>query len=457
MKQEQLKEEAISLDLFAAEALDWIRGQEKDLEAEIFLAKGVERTAELKENKPFLVHQAQECGVGLRLFRQGRRAFSYAEELSLPAFQHLFEKVRCYLPHAAYDPYHHLPKSPPGSVRANAPLPMDPQLLRRPISELWDQLQTQAQAALSQDRRVKKVLRLALSESLGESYIANSQGLKAQELGSFVSAGISLVAEVNSEIQTGSAYSLKRFSEDLSLPDLRTQAVERAVSLLNGKKIPSRRRAVLFDPWAASEFLSELSAMLCADQILKGKSLLANRLKTRVASPHVHLTDDPGLPRGYASSLYDGEGLPTQKRHLIQNGILQDYLHDTYTATRMGQERPGSASRNSFRSLPHPAPSNFVLEPGPKKRQELIRDTSEGILLQEVMGMHTADPISGEFSVAASGLHIQNGELRQALQGAMLSGNFLELLKNVDAVAEDLTFYGGWGSPTFRVQDLMVA
>src|SRR5688572_1130550 len=167
--------------------------------------------------------------------------------------------------------------------------------------------------------------------------------------------------------------------------------------------------------------------------------------------------DDPLLPGGLASSLYDGEGLPTQTKPLISGGVLGDYLYDSYTAHKDKRESNGSAGRSSFRGTPGPSVSNFFLKPGALPRKKLIADTQDGILVMDVIGMHMADPISGEFSVGISGLAIEGGKLAGAVKGAMLSGNVLELLEKVDAVADDLTFYGSVASPTFRAADLTVA
>ncbi|MDD5657081.1 MAG: metallopeptidase TldD-related protein, partial [Elusimicrobia bacterium] len=138
-------------------------------------------------------------------------------------------------------------------------------------------------------------------------------------------------------------------------------------------------------------------------------------------------------------------------------GVLKDYFYDTYTAAKDGRPGNASAGRGSYKGLPSPTHSNFYLAPGRATREELIAGTADGVLIMEIMGMHMADPISGEFSVGVSGLAISGGRLGQPVRKAMISGNLLDVLAGIDGVADDLTFYGSLGAPTFRVAQINVA
>jgi PmbA protein len=207
----------------------------------------------------------------------------------------------------------------------------------------------------------------------------------------------------------------------------------------------------------AVEFLEIISDLLCADQIQRGKSLLAGKLGHKVAAPLVSLMDDPWMEAGLGSSLYDDEGLPTAPKTMIDSGVLKEYFYDFYTAQKEGRSSNGCASRGSFKGLPSPSSSNFYLKPGSLSYNEIISQSSRGIVLMEVMGMHMADPISGEFSVGASGLAVERGSVTHPVKNAMISGNILDILRGIDGIGSDLTFFGSVGSPTFRVQSLMVA
>jgi PmbA protein len=333
----------------------------------------------------------------------------------------------------------------------------DTSMFAAPLRDWEPRLLEMQSCALKADPRIKKVLHLGYGESRAEVAIANTLGVRAFERGTSGSIGLTTVAESTGEVQVGSASQCARLAQDLDLARIVQEAVFRSVSLLDSKKLPSRRRAVLFDPWIAGEILELFVAALSAEAVQRGKSLLRGKLGALVASPNVSLSDNPRRAGGVASSSYDDEGLPTQDKRMVERGVLKGYFYDAYTARQEGIVSNGCAGRPSFKGLPGPSSSNFYMEPGAISRDQLIRDTQDGILAIDVMGMHTADPVSGEFSVGISGVAVEKGQLGHGVRGAMVSGNILDLLAQVDAVAQDLIFYGSLATPTFRVADLMVA
>ncbi|TPW17977.1 MAG: PmbA/TldD protein, partial [Elusimicrobia bacterium] len=268
---------------------------------------------------------------------------------------------------------------------------------------------------------------------------------------------VAATAERDGEIQVGSAGASTRAYAELDFAQVGRDAAFRAGSLLGSRKLPTGRRAVLFDPWVSGELLELVSGLLSADEVQRGKSLLRGKLGKAVCGKDVTFIDDPWRPGAIGSSLFDAEGVPTRRKVLIENGVLREYFHDSYTAHKEGVASNGSAGRSSFKGVPGPGSSNFYLQPGSFTRDGLLRDTADGILVLEIMGMHTADPVSGEFSVGVSGIAIEKGEPAGGVRGAMLSGNLLEMLSRVDGVADDLIFYGSLAAPTFRVADMTVA
>jgi PmbA protein len=234
------------------------------------------------------------------------------------------------------------------------------------------------------------------------------------------------------------------------------KAADRTIALLGGKTIPSGSVPVIFDPSVACGFLSLISGAVCADSVQKGKSFLAGKLGETVASKKITLIDDGTLEKGLATSPIDDEGIPTQKTVVISEGKLNHFLYDYYSALKDGTLSTGNASRAGFKSSPGCDTTNFYLQANDNPREKIMAET-RGLYLYEVMGLHMADPISGDFSVGAIGAWIENGEFKYGVRGITLAGNLIELLKNVDAVCDDLTFFGSIGSPTIRVQGLTVS
>jgi PmbA protein len=196
--------------------------------------------------------------------------------------------------------------------------------------------------------------------------------------------------------------------------------------------------------------------MVLADSVQKGKSPFKGKLGKEVASKLISIVDDGILEKGIATSPVDDEGVPTRKTPVIQAGDLVHFLYDTYAALKDRAASTGNAGRPGFKGSPSCGTTNFYMEPGSLPRRKLL-DQTRGLYLYDVMGLHMADPISGDFSVGAIGSWLENGEFKSGVRGITLAGNLLDLLKNIDAVCDDLTFFGSHGSPTFRAGELSVS
>ena len=443
----------------AERSLEWLRSQgADDVEAELYLSRSQERGVELRAGCLDGVQETSSEGAGLRLLCQGRMGFASAGGIGLETVQALYGKVRLQLPHLEPDPHKALPAAaacaPDGGLAASL---WDESLFRRDWDEIVPRLKAMEAEVLARDARIRSVLRLGYGESRGEVVIASTRGVVTWERASSASVGLSALSAEGGEVQVGSAFQSARKEANLDFGKAAREAAWRTTALLGGRKLEGGRRAVLFDPWVAGEFLDLIAGLLCADQVQRGKSLLAGKLGEKVASGLVTFVDDPRRPGGVASSLYDDEGCPTRPKTMMEAGLLRDYFYDATTAGKDGRRSNASAGRSSYKGLPGPGSSNFYLVGGGMSREDLISDTKDGILVLDVMGMHMVDPISGELSVGVSGLAVRDGRLAHPVKGAMISGNLMELLERIDAVADDLTFYGAMGSPTFRVADLTVA
>lgn len=444
------------LERLAQEAVEWMSRQDRSLESELYLSAGRERSLEIKEGALEAAQEAQFEGAGLRLIGQGRSSFGCTSRLDLESIQALYLQIKGQIPFMPEDPFRSLPHP--------VPVLQDPDL----EASLWDEdlcrknlkdqlpVLLQMEAAAAAVPHIQKVLRVGYGEGEVFAVIANSLGILAGEKGRSASVGVETAAQKDSELQVGYYSQSRRFYKDLDFHWVAKRAAERTVLLLGGSKIPTQKMSIVLDPTVACEVFELLAGAVCADQVQKGKSLLKERLGSRIGSPSCNFMDDPRLPKGLASSVFDDEGLPSLSRKVVDQGVLRDYLYDSYACKKAGKGQAGSAGRPSFKGIPSPSPSNFFLLPGEKTQEEIFRATPRGLYILEVMGMHMSDPVSGEFSLGASGVLIENGELTRSVQGAMWSGNILELLEKIDLVGSDLTFYGGMGSPTVRAAEMTI-
>ena len=446
------------LEELAERAVAEARRRAPSAKVEVYAASGEDRTVELREGRLESLQRSAGGGVGVRVLEGERCGFAYSVGVDLEGALDAFARARAQLSCVSPDPNRTLP----APCRAVAPAGLlesltDPSLFQAPLHDVLPRLRAMEAQAASGGPRIGKVLRASYGESRGETVLRTSTGAAFRQEGTHCSAGLSVTAVSGGEIQVGSAAVSGRRFTDLDLDGVGKDAAWRAAAVLDGRKLPTARRSIVFDPWVAGELMDLIAGLLSAEEVQRGKSLLAGKAGRRVASPLVSIIDDPLIPGGLASCVEDDEGVPARRKTLIEAGVLREYFHDSYTAAKDKVATNASAGRASFRGTPGPGPTNFFLAPGPMTRDALIASTVDGVLALELMGMHMVDPISGELSVGVSGIAIEGGRLTHAVKGAMLAGSLLELLEKVDGVADDLTFYGSLAAPTFRASDMTLA
>lgn len=444
------------LESLAAQAAAWAKAQGSGAEAEVYLSRSVDRVLARREGARESVETAESLGAGVRVVRDGRVGFASAGAADAETLRALWRRAVEQLPHAEPQPGRALPAPVADAADpAFAASLWDESLFARS----WDELEktlAKAEAAASGGGKAR-VLRAELTEARGETVVASTRGVLARERGGSVSVAATSAAEDGAETQVGEGWRGARRFDAVDPVAAGAEAARRALAALGARKTRAGRRPVVFEPWVGVEFLELLADLLSAEEVQGGRSLLAGRLGREVGSSLVTLRDDPRLPGGPGSSRFDDEGLPTRDKALVERGVLRELLHDSATAAREGLASNGCGYRGSFSGLPGPGPSNLYLAPGALGRDALLSSTKDGLLVLEVLGTHMVDPVSGEFSVGVSGLELSKGGPGRPFKGAMVSGNLLDLLARVDAVADDLVFHGGFGSPTFRVSALDVA
>ncbi|KUK13276.1 MAG: Peptidase U62, modulator of DNA gyrase, partial [bacterium 42_11] len=247
----------------------------------------------------------------------------------------------------------------------------------------------------------------------------------------------------------------KRFFEELDLSEVSRKAIDRAVSLLGGKRVKSQKIPIILAPEVTADFISLFSVLLSAENVQKGKSLLCGRLGKKIASDKFTLIDDGTMEKGMGSAPFDAEGFPTKRKEVVVDGILETYLHNLYTASKDGVDTTGNAVRG-YASIPSVGITNLFIMPGEKEPEEILKNVNKGLYILEVMGLHTVNLISGDFSLGVSGIWIENGEFAFPVKGVTIAGNLLEFFNRLEEVGKDLTFFGTVGGVTLVVSDVMV-
>jgi PmbA protein len=393
--------------------------------------------------------QSTGRGLALRVIREGRLGFAWlqgpaqAEDVAAAVEQALAAAAASDLEAA-------------GGLAEPETLPpepevFDPELAGEPVEELRRRAAAMVEAARAADPRVVHVHPAEVTRSVSRIRLVNSQGLDLERRGTAISAWCNAVAAADGGQEMAWDSDSRRFAADLDPRAVGRRAGRQAAELLGAEPVPDGRYHLLLEPQVAVEFLELLSASLQGDNLVKGRSLLAGREGQQIASSLVTIIDDPLLPRGLGSAAFDGEGTPTRTKTLVEAGVLRGFVFDRLWGARAGRASTGNASRGGVQAPPGVGFANLYLQPGDSSPQELVAGLERAVVITEVMGAHTADPVSGEFSLGAVGRLVERGQVVRPVKSIAVAGQVLELLSAVEAVGDDLRFFGRSGSPSLLV------
>jgi PmbA protein len=401
---------------------------------------------------------SESRGVGVRLLAGGRLGYAWAADPSTQEAEELLDAARASARHSTVDEANVLPSA----ARAE-PLPG---LYRPAVSELPSERKVALaieleRAAISAQSDVRKVEDVVYADAVSRVAVASTVGVEASYERTDCWCVVAALAERDGETQSGFSFRVAREPDELAWEEAAAEAAERGARLLGGTKPQTERVPVLLDPWAAASFFGVLASALSAEEVQKGRSLLAGLVGEQVASEALSLVDDGRLEDGPDAAPFDDEGVPTGRTPLIEGGILRGFLHNTHTARREDVSSTGNASRPSYRGVPGVAPSNLFVEPGPDDRAALLRRAGRAVYVQEVSGVHSgANPVSGEFSVGATGMRVDGGSLTEPLREMTIASTIPEVLKGIVAAGSDLRFFpggGAIGTPTLLIGEMTVA
>lgn len=438
--------------IIGEQVLDSVRG--RGVDAEVFLLHNRELSIEVIDGQVDTLKEAEEIGLGLRVIKDGRLGFAFTSDLSRAALQDIVEDAVRITAYTSADPYQVLPSGP---IKYPDMEIYDPAIVSTSLEEKIELARQVERTARQSDNRISVIERAGYEDNEFHALVLNSRGIKAYGNGNYCGAYIFVVAEEAGDAQTGFSMSVKQRLADLDPDFIGREAAAHAVRSLQARSAPSGRIPCVMEPYVVTRFLGILAQMADAEAVQKGKSLFAGRKGQQIASPAFSLVDDGIWTGGIGSFPFDSEGVPCQRTELIRAGELCGYLYDTYTAGRDGTVSTGNAQRGSFRSLPSVGTTNLMVQPGEKSPQDMIQDLQRGFLITEVMGMHTANPISGEFSVGAAGILIENGRLTTSVRGVTIAGNMLQMLEQVEMAGNDLRFFGGKGAPSLLIGQLSLS
>jgi PmbA protein len=406
---------------------------------EAYVARSSDTQVRVYEGEVEQLAVADSLGVGVRVVRDGRQGFAYCGTFDDAALAETVAEAR---DNAAFGE----PDEAAGLAEPDGVEPVE--------LDLWDEglagVPTADKVALAleleravraADPRITGVESCDYGDSRGEAAIATTVGIRrvARDAGCSLVA-YSLAAD-GDDTQTGFGFSLGRSFDELDVGVAATDAAERAVRMLGATQPASARLTVVLDPWVTAQLLGIVGGTLGGEEVVKARSLFAGREGEQVAAPLVTLVEDPTDARSWAATPVDAEGLATRPVPLVDGGVLQGFVHSTWTARRMGTTSTGSAVRGGFKSTPTSGCRAVRPVPGDDRPADLLAGIEDGVLVQEVSGLHSGvNPVSGDFSTGAEGLRIRGGELAEPLREFTIASTLQRLLLDVEAVGSDLTW-----------------
>ncbi len=422
---------------------------------EVYLVRNSSLAVAAKEGRIDQVRRNDELSAALRLIDRGRLGFSYISVFTPSALERVVSQAGAGA--ELSDPRAELGLPDPPAGPYPETVGVDPAFFEVSQGEKMSSVLEMEAAARAADPRVERVRQAEYRESEFTVWLANSHGIHYEHSGTVFSGSIMVKAVEGEEAEAGYEADFARVLKNLDLKAIGRSAAKQAVSGLGGRKVRTGRGPILLENRVVAEFLGVLAGSFLAENVQKGKSLLADKMDQKIMSPKLNLVDDGLYPTGLVTAPADAEGTPRQKTVLVRDGVLTAFLYDFPRAQAAGTVSTGNAGRGGAKSPPGVTTTNFMLDPGHKTPEDLARELGEGLLVTEVMGAHTANPISGDFSIGVSGTWIKGGQPDQPVKGMALAGNVLTMFDRVVGIGTDLKFFGSIGAPSLLIEELALS
>jgi PmbA protein len=429
-------------------------------EVEAFLTHEREFQVKAFEGEVESLSSAEPRGAGIRAFRDGRVGFAYTTDLSEPGLDAILELARANAEHATADEALGVAEGGGGSTPEDVPGLVDeaqPSLPPDDKAAFAVQLDRLTRAV---DPRIRTVEEAVYADSDTEIAIATSTGIAGSYRRTDAWCYVFAIATEGDDTQVGFDFDLGRGIADLDAATVAESAARRAVSVLGASKIASARMPVIFDPYTAGQFLGVIGGALTGEAVQKGKSLFAGKEGSKVAAGNVTLVDDGRAAGAPGSAPWDAEGVATGRTEVIRGGTLTGFLYDLTSARRDKKSSTGNAARAGFKSAPYPAPSNLAFEPTGESSGDIQSRADRVLLVRDLHGVHSgANPISGDFSVGATGILLEGGDEIHPVKEVTIAAPMLEILARIEAIGDDrrwLPFGGSLGGSTTFVSEMTV-
>ncbi len=424
--------------------------------AEVIIVEDEAFSVEVRMRAVDTLKSAREKRLGLRLCFGQRSATTATSDLSPESLGKLLDDTVAMAQATALDPCGGLPA--PELFSADLPdLELwDPEAADLPIPERIALATAAESAALDFDPRITNSDGGEYGHQDARILFANSHGFAGEYRGSSVVLSVTPIAGDDGGMQRDGWYSVQRRLRNLESPEaVGRTAAARAIRRLGSRKVPTQQAPVILDPNMAVSLLRTISSAVSGSAVYRSASFLTGRLGQQVAVPGLTVVDDGRMLGRLGSRPFDGEGLPTRRTLVIQDGILTSYLLDTYTARKLAMASTGNATR-SVGQAPTVGPTNCYVAPGPDTPEQIIRSVNRGLYVTEMIGFGV-NLVTGDYSRGAAGHWIENGSLAFPVEEITIAGNLKDMLQQIEMIGSDLEWRGSIAAPTLKIARMTIA
>lgn len=329
-------------------------------------------------------------------------------------------------------------------------------------SKKIDLLKTIEKNIYELDDRIRNINYCIYADEKTGEQIINNKNLDLNYENDIAYIYLSVIAEEEEEVHTAAHYQLFRDLSEVKPKQFAKKVVQDAINQFGAETIKSGQYPIILKNEVFIDILSTFSSTFSAENVQKGLSLFKDKIGEQVADKQVTIVDDPFYEKGYRRTPFDSEGVAARFKEVIKEGRLTTYLHNLKTAQKDNTKSTGNAYRSSHKSKISISPTNMYLKKGEYTFDELLKELKEGLVIEDVQGLHSgANQVSGDFSLSARGFYVENGEIKTPVEQITISGNFLQLLKDIEYIGSDfkmgLPGSGHIGSASVLIESIDVS
>ena len=427
-------------------------------QAEVYVETSSTTAVYVKDQSIENLTATDTAGIGLRVLKGSSLGFGSANRFDLDNLRRLVENTVACAKGSTPDEFNCFAR-PKVHISGDLRI-LDERITSVPVEEKIERGFLLESAARAFDGRIKRTAYIVYADGLCSVGIYNTLGVSFESSSSACQAVSWVAAVEGSSVESGISEAASTMFEGLDCEAIGRDAAKRAVALLGGKQMCSGRMPVVLDGRAAGQFLAFFAMLISADNVQKGKSMLADKLGKRVASSRVSIFDDGLLPCGLATAPVDDVGVPQQRTAIVEKGELKAFIHDCYTAKKGNTTSTGNAIRRGYRASPAVGTTNFYIERGEANRRQMLVEAGNGVLITSIRDLFAGiDIATGDFSIPAQGLTIEGGESAAPVKDFHISGNLFKMLSDVVLIGDEIIWSNAarFGTPDLLIRELSIA